>query len=389
MREPVTGINPKILVWARHRSGQSVDQVARALGKQPEIIQSWEAGASTPTYAQLEALAYKVYKRPIALFFFPEPPDEPEPEHSFRTLPEFEIEELSSDTRFHIRDARALQLALYELNGGKNPAPGKIFREIGTGAALSAMEIADRVRLSLEIDLETQKTEWRRPEEALKAWRKAVEDKGVFVFKSSLQQRDVSGFCLYDEELPIIYLNNSTATTRQIFTLFHELAHTLLRTSGVTKLDDRYIGSLSGEAKRVEVFCNRFAAEFLVPGSDFRRRVQRLRTDDESVAVLAGEYKVSREVILRRLRDLDLVSQADYEERTARLRKEYENRPRGEGGGNYYATKASYLGETFLRLAFGRYYQGAISVQQLADFLNIRVSRVPGLEQLFLQKAAV
>jgi Zn-dependent peptidase ImmA (M78 family) len=389
MREPITGINPKILVWARRRSGQSVDQVARALGKRPEIIESWEAGTSTPTYAQLEALAYKVYKRPVALFFFPEPPDEPEPEHSFRTLPEFEIEELSSDTRFHIRDARALQLALYELNGGKNPASGKIFRELGTGAALSAVEIADQVRLSLGIDLETQKTEWRRPEEALKAWRKAVEDKGVFVFKSSLQQRDVSGFCLYDEEFPIIYLNNSTATTRQIFTLFHELAHTLLRTSGVTKLDDRYIGSLSGEAKRVEVFCNRFAAEFLVPRSDFRRRVQSLRTDDESVAALAGEYKVSREVILRRLLDLDLVSQADYEERTARLRREYENRPRGEGGGNYYATKASYLGETFLRLAFGRYYQGAISVQQLADFLNIRVSRVPGLEQLFLQKAAV
>lgn len=79
---------------------------------------------------------------------------------------------------------------------------------------------------------------------------------------------------------------------------------------------------------------------------------------------------------------------ADYEARAARWRREHENRPRAEGGGNYYATKASYLGETFLRLAFGRYYQGAISIQQLADFLNVRVSRVSGLEQLFLQKAA-
>ncbi len=376
-----------MLVWARHRSGQSIVDVAKALGKEPSVVEAWEAGASSPTYPQLEALAYKVYKRPVALFFFPEPPDEPDPEHSFRTLPDFEIRELGPDTRFHVRDARALQLSLYELNQGKNPTHQKIFRDLRLGHALSAPDVADRVRAYLGIDLETQK-EWRRPDDALKAWRSAVEERGVFVFKESLRQREVSGFCLYDEEFPIIYLNNSTAVPRQIFTLFHELAHILVQTSGVTKLDDRYIGSLAGDAKRIEVFCNRFAAEFLVPRADFRRRIRGIRTDDETIAELAGDYKVSREVILRRLLDLNLVSQADYEMRSARWRREYGDRPRGEGGGNYYATKASYLGETYLRLAFSRYFQGGISIQQLADFLNVRVSSVPGLEQIVLQKAA-
>jgi len=244
------------------------------------------------------------------------------------------------------------------------------------------------VRSYLGIDLESQKTEWRRPDDALKAWRNAVEEKGVFVFKESLRQRDISGFCLYDEEFPIIYLNNSTAATRQIFTLFHELAHILVQTNGVTKLDDRYIGTLVGNAKRIEVFCNRFAAELLVPWSDFRRRIRGRQANDETIADLAGEYKVSREVILRRLLDQDLISQTDYEKRSARWRREYEDRPRTEKGGNYYATKASYLGESYLRLAFSRYYQGGISIQQLADFLNVRVSSVPGLEQIVLQKAA-
>jgi transcriptional regulator with XRE-family HTH domain len=199
MREPVTGVNPQILVWARQRSGRSVDQVAKTLGQKSDVIESWEAGVSAPTYTQLEALAYKVYKRPLALFFFPEPPDEPDPEHSFRTLPEFEIEELNPDTRFHIRDAHALQLALGELNQGKNPAPGKIFRDLRAGGSLAAEEIAAQVRSYLGIDLRTQKTSWRRADDALKGWRRAIEEKGVFVFKSSLQQRDVSGFCLYDE----------------------------------------------------------------------------------------------------------------------------------------------------------------------------------------------
>src|SRR3954447_3281877 len=112
MREPVAGMNPKILVWARQRTGQSISQVAEAMNKEPEVIESWEAGDSAPTYAQLETLAYRVFKRPVALFFFPEPPDEPDPEHSFRTLPEFEIDDLLPDTRYRIRDARAMQLAL-------------------------------------------------------------------------------------------------------------------------------------------------------------------------------------------------------------------------------------------------------------------------------------
>jgi hypothetical protein len=48
-------------------------------------------------------------------------------------------------------------------------------------------------------------------------------------------------------------------------------------------------------------------------------------------------------------------------------------------------TQASYLGERYLRLAFGKYYEGAISIEQLADYLNVKVSSVGGLEQAALQ----
>lgn len=357
------------------------------MGRDPEVIASWEAGTSAPTYVQLETLAYRVYKRPVALFFFPEPPEEIDPERSFRTLPDFEIDDLSSDTRYRIRDARAMQLSLHELNMGVNPSPRKIFREVSASRPpLSAAAVAREVRDYLGIDLPAQK-EWRRAEDALKQWRNAVEEVGIFVFKNSFKQRDVSGFCLYDEEFPVICLNNSTAVTRQIFTLFHELAHVLVQTSGVTKADDRYIGSLAGEAKRIEVFCNRFAAELLVPEPGFRRRVASLLVDEDAIAGLAEEYKVSREVILRRLLDLEIVSKSYYEEKVAQWREEYAGRS-GREGGNYYATQVTYLGEKYLRLAFGRYYQGVISIQQLADFLNVRVSSVAGLEQFFLRQAA-
>ena len=46
------------------------------LKKDASIVNDWELGERALTYVQLEKLADK-YKRPIAIFFFPEPPEEP------------------------------------------------------------------------------------------------------------------------------------------------------------------------------------------------------------------------------------------------------------------------------------------------------------------------
>ena len=74
---------------------------------------------------------------------------------------------------------------------------------------------------------------WPDDETALKTWRKVLTDAGVFVFKDAFRVEGYSGFSLYDDEFPIIYVNNSATKTRQIFTLFHELAHLLFHTSGI------------------------------------------------------------------------------------------------------------------------------------------------------------
>ncbi len=106
----------------------SVEDVAEKLNKRPDDVSNWETGADAPTYVQLEKLAYEIYKRPIALFFLPEPPNKHRPQSEFRTLPEFDLKNLASDTFLHIRKAHAYQIALYELFDGKNPAERKIWK---------------------------------------------------------------------------------------------------------------------------------------------------------------------------------------------------------------------------------------------------------------------
>ncbi len=383
MAESVKGLNPEILVWVRKKAGRSVSDVAQAIKKDPQVIEAWENGQAAPTYAQLETLAYKIYKRPIALFFFPEPPDEPDPEQSFRTLPDFEVENLSADTRFMVRKARALQISLYELNEGQNPAQRNIFRHLTVDPQSDAAAVARQVRDYLGIHLEDQRT-WNYRRTAMDRWRASIQDVGIFVFKDSFKQKDISGFCLVEEEFPIIYINNSTAFSRQTFTLFHELAHILVQTNGVTKEDDSYIESLTGLSRHIEVFCNRFAAELLVPSSDFDNRFRSKSYNEEEIASLADHYLVSREVILRKLLEREVVTPDFYRQKATEWAQEYEERAKGAEGGNYYATQATYLGEKFLKLAFRRYFQGSLSIEQLAEYLNVRASSVPGLEHFAL-----
>jgi transcriptional regulator with XRE-family HTH domain len=85
--DSVTGIEPEILRWARKSVGLTVTDVADMLKRHPEEIEAWEDGRAAPTYPQLEKLAYQIYKRPLAIFFLPSPPEEALPQREFRTLP--------------------------------------------------------------------------------------------------------------------------------------------------------------------------------------------------------------------------------------------------------------------------------------------------------------
>jgi Zn-dependent peptidase ImmA (M78 family)/transcriptional regulator with XRE-family HTH domain len=384
MAEKLTGVNPKILKWARERARYSLESVAEKFKK----IEKWETGEDFPTYAQLEQLA-SVYKRPIALFFFPEPPIETDEQQEFRTLPAFEIENLETDTIFALREAKAMQLSLREINDSINPSVKKIFREISLDVNDNLTSVTQQVREYLNVTLSEQ-ISWPDNDVALKNWRNHIEATGIFVFKRSFKQKEISGFCLVDAEFPIIYLNNSTVKARQIFTIFHELAHILLHINGITKADDNYIDSLQGENQKIEIFCNKFAAEFLLPADDFTRIARQEDIDDRFIEKISTQYKVSREVVLRKLLEGGWLSPSEYKNKIANWLKDYEKRTTNtekKAGGNYYATQATYLGENYLRLVFNKYYQGKYDIERVTDYLNLKkVEKTERLEEYLLKR---
>ncbi|WP_250482196.1 XRE family transcriptional regulator [Caballeronia sp. GACF5] len=386
-REPVAGIQPELLRWARETVGLSIDEAATMSKVSPADVTAWETGDDAPSYVQLEKLAYHVYKRPLAVFFLPTPPNETSPQGEFRTLPETEMQSLTRDTYLQIRRAHAYQLSLEEVFDGRNPAGEQIWKKLTLSQSEPVAEQAQRVRDALGITLE-QQTEWKSDDQALKQWRKAVEDGGVFVFKASFKQADISGFCLIDKSFPLIYLNNSTTKTRQIFSLFHELAHVLLSVNGLSKFDQRYIEDLPQAEKKIERFCNAIAAEVLIPAADFMQCAARLPRNAElsserDFSELASRYGVSREAVLRRLLDQGRVSQSFYRHKAdlwASQKKE-------STGGSYYLNQGAYLSDRFAREVVGRHYRHQLSLEQAADFLGIKPRSFAGFEERILQGA--
>lgn len=377
-------INPNILKWARERSRLSVEQLADKIDHKPDDIQRWESGLRKPPYTVLEKLAYQYLHVPLAVFFFPEPPDIEDPASKFRRLPDSEMLRLSSDTLWKIRVGQSYQESLAEL--AQSPPPrGKIFREINP-RGLTVERLAQQVREYLGVSIQTQYS-FKDSDAAFKHWRHALEEAGVYTFKDTFKDKHLSGFCLLDDNHPIIFINNSTAHTRQIFTLIHELGHILYGVNGVTDIDEAYLDQMNTHERELEMKCNRFAAEFLVPSDVFTSDLRNFRNDDaDSITRIAQKYSVSKEVILRRLLDAAVITQHYYQTKAAEWNREYlrqSGKKRGKKpGGNYYLTQLAYLGEGYARLAYANYASGRIAIEELASHLRVKAIHIDKLSSL-------
>ncbi len=374
----IAAVNPEIIIWARERAGLSTQEVADKVKRPLVEVQMWEDGTTVPSYTMLESLAYRHFKIPLAVFFFPEPPEVDDPVGSFRRLPDDEFDRLSPDTRKKIRLAQAYQDSLAELL----PPRREQLIHARYGATPSTLpSLAAEVRGHLGVSIATQFS-FLSTDSAFKAWRHALELIGIFTFKDSFEDRFISGFCLLSSICPIIMVNNSNAFSRQIFTLAHELGHILLGVYGVTDADESYIELMSEKDRRAEIACNRFAADLVVPLSAFRNAIGKLSPEDPQVInQLASKFSVSREVVLRRLLDDGRIDEDEYERRAVEWNREYLRQKQKTTGGNWYMTRLSYLGESYTRLALDRHRQGAITTPELAGHLNVKARNIGKLRE--------
>lgn len=381
MGSPIIRIEPSVLIWARESIGMTVPEVADKLDKEPHAILQWEKGKDLPSMAQLEKLAYSVYKRPLAVFFLPKPPFETTPKQDFRTLPEKDLSKLSRPLRLFVRKAKHHQLILRQIFDNKNPAENPLHKEFKFRVSNNVESTAERLRDHLRITNELQR-DFKNSEEAFKFYRGVVEKHGIYVFQYPFT--DARGFSLMDREFPVIVLNSSDTWNGRIFTLVHELCHILFNTGGVFTDHE-----LKKNINKVEIFCNQFASAFILPANvlihdSLVEQHGKKEWPETILQEIANTYKVSKEVVLRKLLDLNKTTQAFYKKMRTKWLNDFsiekEARKKNKGG-SYHTTNLSHLGKNYVAGVLTSWHEGKLTESQVADILEVKINRIKDYEK--------
>ncbi|MCS7224544.1 MAG: XRE family transcriptional regulator [Armatimonadetes bacterium] len=377
-------VNGLVLRWARETIGATEREVAKRVGTTEAVVKNWETGDVKLSLRQLKKLS-AFFRRPLAALLLPKPPPEPALPQDFRRLPGKPPGTLSRQAHLVIRKVRRLQTIAAELLdqlGDKE----KRFRQPARDPSGDPENIAKEIRVSLGISVDAQKA-WSNPQMAFAEWRKAIESQNVLVFQMSFPLEDGRGFSLAHERLPVIVVNQRDAVTARIFTLIHEYAHLLIRVPGICgpELED-VAGDRS--ADRIEVFCNRLAAAILVPPEDLRDTARALKTSDllhEARRIAYRVYKVSPQVLLRRLCELGFIPYQAYRQARDAEKTFEEQLPKRVKKPPAHMRCLRELGRPFVSLVLEASDKEIITTRDASDLLSLNLDQLRTLHDALRQ----
>lgn len=363
-------VNPQLVSWARERAQLSIEALAKRFPK----LADWESGELQPTFNQLEDFA-AVTHVPFGFLFLPEPPEIPLPITDFRTVQNHNLGTASPELLDTIYAMQRRQAWLREERLEGEAAPLPFVGSANLNDAPRAIGQEMRRLAGLGEGWAAAVGTWR---EAVGALRTSIENLGVMtvingvVGNNTHRKLNVSefrGFALSDEYAPLIFVNGSDSKSAQMFTLAHELAHIWLGEIG---------SGLSGfegifpDGGAVEEFCDRAAAEFLVPEEEVHDIWVTARRTESPFETLARHFKVSPIVTGRRVMDLRLVERQVffefYEEYTQRERIQQ----RKSSGGDFYRNQNARVGELFARRVIYAAKEGRIGFKRAYDLTDLK-----------------
>lgn len=347
-------VKPAMLRWARERAGLEPDALAHRFPK----LADWEREEARPTLRQLEDFA-KATHAPVGYLFLSEPPVERVPIPDFRTVENRRIGHPSPDLleTIYLCQQRQEWYRDYVRSLREEPLPFIGSATPESNVVQTAAEI--RHALGFEIEERRQCSTWT---EALRRFIEQADRLGVLVMVNGvvgsnnhrkLNPDEFRGFAISDELAPLVFINGADTKSAQMFTLAHELAHLWLGQSALSDVEPA-----SSPTHAIENWCNRVAAELLVPLAIFREQLRPNEDLQAALDRLAKHFKVSTLVVLRRIHDAGGLSREAfwqaYREELNRLREIQ----KAGSGGDFYLTLGVRVGKRFARALVANTLEG-------------------------------
>lgn len=304
-------LEPKVLQWARIRAGLDAGALAKKIHIKVEKVEAWEKSGEL-RFAQARKLA-SITHTPEGFLFLPEPPDDRLPIPDFRTVDGGPVRRLSPDL---LETVQAMQLRQAWMRDFLIEE-GEVKLQFVSSWNMEDKpeDVAGDIRKTLGFadGWANEEGTWT---EALQHLREKIEETGILIVVNGVVGNNVyrkldpdefRGFTLCDAHAPLVFINGSDFKGAQMFTFAHELAHVWIGKEGVSNAKVAQ-PSTSG----VEGFCDKVAAEFLVPARELEECWREAQRYKEPYQYLARRFKVSAIVVARRALDLELASTDDF-----------------------------------------------------------------------------
>jgi len=384
---------PAVIAWARTNAGLDVDETVEKFGTssrhiEKSLLLAWESGAVSPSFSDVKRLS-EIFKTPLAVFFLSEPPSTDQKPQDYRTLGSKDHKGLSFKTNLMLRKARLAQDHALALAQSMDVDIKFKLRRYALSDNPTALAGQIRQKLNFAI---AEQLKAKKPTNVFDSLRAKIESTGVLVQKSAQSNNfpleDARAISLVDREPYLIIINNADRDHAQIFSLMHEFSHVLLREAGICNDFEDYVRNRANEIRRIETFCNEFAASFLLPEDDFRSHAStfgNLNGENlgDALDVLSSDFKVSKSAVLRRLLTFRLIAKSQYDEQMAEWESGNKKNLKKKGGRNNPAkTAVAANGPTFTGLTVRAYQQQKISFASVSDYLGIKTKYINALENL-------
>jgi len=196
----------------------------------------------------------------------------------------------------------------------------------------------------------------------------------IYVFQFSMPVEDARGFVLADSLPYVIAVNTKDIIEARLFSLIHEFGHILLGKS-VIDLPD----ATSTAANKIEKWCNAFSASFLLPketaNSAFNENKDVL-TEKKTIKTLSRRFKVSKAMLVLKMRKLNFIQQKEYEAVLDRykpgVKRKKEKKAQAGGGIPSDKKTLAEVGNKFVSLVANNYDKEFITYTDALNYLSIK-----------------
>lgn len=381
-------ITAKVLKWARESAKMTEEVAASKVAVSIDRLKAWENGDAFPSISQAQKLA-KAYRRPFALFFLPDVPNDFQPLQDFRKAGS---KELSTSSVFIIREIRQKQAWISEVNreNNENKAPFVGRFSLKDNPQIIAKDILKELNINpLNYKNSNPILEWIEKGEA----------QGIFISRTSfihsrlkLDSSEIQGFAIADNYAPFVFINSDDWNAPQLFTLVHELAHLWIAETGISN-EIEPTPSKTKDFNPIELFCNEVAANALMPDEFMEALDSKVFINAKEVFSTAKKIGVSSFALLVRALNLNVISLSTYRdlkhlvdvefkeflkrEEERKIKQKQKEKP---GGPNYFLLQVNRNSRLFTQTVLDAFRGGVIEPTMASNLLNVQVNKFSKLE---------